>query len=111
MDINKQRMIVTPILRLVFSLTSLVDTSEFFEVSWYSLLSLKCVHFLLVMKGIYSYSSFESGLTAEFNKVFTSLMFLHYISRYEDEGMTLNMRKNSQRVKVAHTGHVSIFGS
>ncbi|KAM1046711.1 hypothetical protein PS2_025924 [Malus domestica] len=31
-DIKKQRMIITPILRLVFSLLSLVDTSEFFEV-------------------------------------------------------------------------------
>lgn len=31
-DIDKQRMIVTPMLRLVFSLTSLVDTSDFFEV-------------------------------------------------------------------------------
>ncbi|KAK8523521.1 hypothetical protein V6N13_113466 [Hibiscus sabdariffa] len=31
-DIDKQRMIVTPMLRLVFSLTSLVDSSEFFEV-------------------------------------------------------------------------------
>ncbi|XWS17148.1 hypothetical protein CRYUN_Cryun33cG0043500 [Craigia yunnanensis] len=31
-DIDKQRMIVTPMLRLVFSLTSLIDTSEFFEV-------------------------------------------------------------------------------
>ncbi|EOY31051.1 Uncharacterized protein TCM_038072 isoform 1 [Theobroma cacao] len=31
-DIDKQRMIVTPMLRLVFSLTLLVDTSEFFEV-------------------------------------------------------------------------------
>ncbi|KAL3825107.1 hypothetical protein ACJIZ3_021136 [Penstemon smallii] len=31
-DVDKQRMIVAPILRLVFSLTSLVDTSEFFEV-------------------------------------------------------------------------------
>lgn len=31
-DIDKLRMIVTPVLRLVFSLTSLVDTSEFFEV-------------------------------------------------------------------------------
>ncbi|KAJ8753188.1 hypothetical protein K2173_017774 [Erythroxylum novogranatense] len=31
-DIDKQRMIVTPILRLVFSLSSLVDTSEIFEV-------------------------------------------------------------------------------
>ncbi|KAK9947570.1 hypothetical protein M0R45_003188 [Rubus argutus] len=31
-DVNKQRMIVTPILRLVFSLLSLVDTSEFYEV-------------------------------------------------------------------------------
>ncbi|KAE8668521.1 NUP205 protein [Hibiscus syriacus] len=30
-DIDKQRMIVTPMLRLVFSLTSLVDSSEFFE--------------------------------------------------------------------------------
>lgn len=32
MDFDKQRVIVTPMLRLVFSLTSLVDTSEFFEV-------------------------------------------------------------------------------
>lgn len=32
-NISKQRTIVTPILRLLFSLTSLVDTSEFFEVS------------------------------------------------------------------------------
>ncbi|XP_048227687.1 nuclear pore complex protein NUP205 isoform X2 [Ricinus communis] len=31
-DIDKQRMIVTPMLRLVFSLTSLVDTSDIFEV-------------------------------------------------------------------------------
>ncbi|KAL3535856.1 hypothetical protein ACH5RR_004317 [Cinchona calisaya] len=31
-DVDKQRMVVAPILRLVFSLTSLVDTSEFFEV-------------------------------------------------------------------------------
>ncbi|TYI17680.1 hypothetical protein ES332_A07G042400v1 [Gossypium tomentosum] len=31
-DVDKQRMIVTPVLRLVFSLTSLIDTSEFFEV-------------------------------------------------------------------------------
>ncbi|KAB2020059.1 hypothetical protein ES319_D07G040900v1 [Gossypium barbadense] len=31
-DVDKQRMIVTPVLRVVFSLTSLVDTSEFFEV-------------------------------------------------------------------------------
>ncbi|XP_019417069.1 PREDICTED: nuclear pore complex protein NUP205-like isoform X7 [Lupinus angustifolius] len=31
-DIDRQRMIVTPILRLVFSLTSLVDTSEFLEM-------------------------------------------------------------------------------
>lgn len=32
MDIDRQRMIVAPILRIVLSLTSLVDTSEFFEV-------------------------------------------------------------------------------
>lgn len=31
-DFDKQRMIVVPILRLVFSLTSLIDTSEFLEV-------------------------------------------------------------------------------
>lgn len=31
-DIDRQRMIITPMLRLVFSLTSLVDTSDFFEV-------------------------------------------------------------------------------
>lgn len=33
MDVDKQRMVIAPILRLVFSLTSLVDTSEFFEVT------------------------------------------------------------------------------
>ncbi|XP_065850095.1 nuclear pore complex protein NUP205 [Euphorbia lathyris] len=32
-DIDKQRMIITPILRLVFSLTSLIDTSDIFEVN------------------------------------------------------------------------------
>ncbi|KAI5665252.1 hypothetical protein M9H77_24575 [Catharanthus roseus] len=32
MDVDKQRMMIAPILRLLFSLTSLVDTSEFFEV-------------------------------------------------------------------------------
>lgn len=32
-DVDKQRMIITPILRLVCSLTSLIDTSEFLEVS------------------------------------------------------------------------------
>nr|GMD81996.1 nuclear pore complex protein NUP205 [Ipomoea batatas] len=32
-DVDKQRMVIAPILRLVFSLTSLVDTSEFFQVS------------------------------------------------------------------------------
>ncbi|KAI4335735.1 hypothetical protein L6164_014349 [Bauhinia variegata] len=31
-DVDRQRMIVAPVLRLVFSLTSLVDASEFFEV-------------------------------------------------------------------------------
>ncbi|KAJ1403556.1 hypothetical protein SESBI_27264, partial [Sesbania bispinosa] len=31
-DVDRQRMIITPILRLVFSLTSLVDTSDFLEV-------------------------------------------------------------------------------
>ncbi|XP_011093564.1 nuclear pore complex protein NUP205 isoform X1 [Sesamum indicum] len=31
-DVDKQRMVVAPVLRFVFSLTSLVDTSEFFEV-------------------------------------------------------------------------------
>ncbi|PWA94300.1 Nucleoporin Nup186/Nup192/Nup205 [Artemisia annua] len=31
-DIHRQRMVVSPSLRLVFSLTSLVETSEFFEV-------------------------------------------------------------------------------
>ncbi|KAM7263304.1 hypothetical protein ACFE04_000987 [Oxalis oulophora] len=31
-DVDRQRTIITPMLRLVFSLTSLVDTSEFFEV-------------------------------------------------------------------------------
>ncbi|KAG8376000.1 hypothetical protein BUALT_Bualt09G0017500 [Buddleja alternifolia] len=31
-DVDKQRMVVAPILRFVFSITSLVDTSEFFEV-------------------------------------------------------------------------------
>ncbi|RAL44221.1 hypothetical protein DM860_016467 [Cuscuta australis] len=32
-DVDKQRMVIAPVLRLVFSLTSLVDASEFFEVS------------------------------------------------------------------------------
>lgn len=36
-DVQKQRTIVTAVLRLVFSLTSLVETSEFFEVSLFSL--------------------------------------------------------------------------
>lgn len=31
-DVDKQRMVVAPTLRFLFSLTSLVDTSEFFEV-------------------------------------------------------------------------------
>ncbi|PNY03763.1 nuclear pore complex protein Nup205-like protein [Trifolium pratense] len=31
-DIDRQRMIITPVLRLVFSLTSLVDTSDYMEV-------------------------------------------------------------------------------
>ena len=31
-DVDRQRMIVTPVLRLIFSLTSLVDTPDFFEV-------------------------------------------------------------------------------
>ncbi|CAN0838668.1 Nuclear pore complex protein NUP205 [Linum grandiflorum] len=31
-DVDRQRMIVTPILRLVFSLTSLIDTADVFEV-------------------------------------------------------------------------------
>lgn len=35
-DVDKQRMIIAPILRLVFSLTSLVDASEFFEVCFVS---------------------------------------------------------------------------
>lgn len=33
-DVDKQRMIIAPILRVVFSLTSLIDASEFFEVSF-----------------------------------------------------------------------------
>lgn len=32
-DMQKQRTIITAVLRLVFALTSLVETSEFFEVS------------------------------------------------------------------------------
>lgn len=32
-DTDKQRMIATSILRMVFSMTSLIDTSEFFEVA------------------------------------------------------------------------------
>ncbi|KAK7342223.1 hypothetical protein VNO80_25167 [Phaseolus coccineus] len=32
-DVDRQRMIITPIMRLVFSLTSLVDTSNFLEPS------------------------------------------------------------------------------
>lgn len=44
MDIDKQRMITTSILRLVFSLTSLVDTSDIFEVGH---LSFFCCWFLM----------------------------------------------------------------
>ncbi|PSS08187.1 Nuclear pore complex protein [Actinidia chinensis var. chinensis] len=33
LDVDKRRMIIAPILRLVFSLTSLIDASEFFEIS------------------------------------------------------------------------------
>lgn len=33
-NVDKQRMVVAPILRLVYSLTSLVDTSELFEVNY-----------------------------------------------------------------------------
>lgn len=33
-DVDRQRMIVTPALRLVFSLTSLIDTSDFLEVGF-----------------------------------------------------------------------------
>lgn len=33
-DVDRQRMIITPVLRLVFSLTSLVDTSDFLEVGF-----------------------------------------------------------------------------
>lgn len=36
-DVKKQRTIITAVLRLVFALTSLVETSEFFEVSLVSL--------------------------------------------------------------------------
>lgn len=36
-DVQKQRTIITAVLRLVFALTSLVETSEFFEVSCVSL--------------------------------------------------------------------------
>lgn len=31
-DVDRQQMIITPVLRLVFSLTSLVDTSDYMEV-------------------------------------------------------------------------------
>ena len=45
-NIDKQRTIIAPILRLVFSLTSLVDTSDFFEVSPYSSWKLFLSHVL-----------------------------------------------------------------
>jgi len=32
-DVDRQRMIITPVLRLVYSLTSLVDTSDYMEVA------------------------------------------------------------------------------
>lgn len=38
LDFDKQRMIITPMLRLVFSITSLVDTSDFFEVRFHFLI-------------------------------------------------------------------------
>lgn len=34
-DFDRQRLIITPVLRLVFSLTSLIDASEFLEVSFH----------------------------------------------------------------------------
>jgi nuclear pore complex protein Nup205 len=33
-DVDRQRMIITPVLRLVFALTSLVDTSDYMEVAF-----------------------------------------------------------------------------
>jgi uncharacterized membrane protein len=33
-DVDRQRMVITPVLRLVFALTSLVDTSDYMEVAF-----------------------------------------------------------------------------
>lgn len=49
-DVQKQRTIITAVLRLVFSLTSLVETSEFFEVSLFSLEKTSLLSFGLLMQ-------------------------------------------------------------
>lgn len=47
-DVDRQQMIVTPVLRLVFSLTSLVDASNFLEVGFYNLILSFSIGLLLV---------------------------------------------------------------
>lgn len=56
-NINKRQSIITPILRLLFSLTSLVDTSEFFEVSIH-LLNFPFCHFLVILSMHFFWSFF-----------------------------------------------------
>ncbi|XP_022752181.1 nuclear pore complex protein NUP205-like [Durio zibethinus] len=66
-DIDKQQMIVTPVLRLVFSLTSLVDTSEFFEVLLL-FLSYKVKSLPACNERQRKILTLKSGLATEFNK-------------------------------------------
>lgn len=56
-NINKRQSIITPILRLLFSLTSLVDTSEFFEVSIICQIFTFC-HFLVILSVHFFWSFF-----------------------------------------------------
>lgn len=42
-DVDRQRMMITPVLRLVFSLTSLVDTSDFMEVGLCSFFNISII--------------------------------------------------------------------
>lgn len=46
-DVDRQRMIITPVLRLVFSLTSLVDTSDFLEVGFFVPLTMFWIWYFL----------------------------------------------------------------
>lgn len=56
-DVDRQRMLITPVLRLVFSLTSLVDTSDYMEVGFcapFIFLADTLLVFLIISSVIYS---------------------------------------------------------